>query len=142
MALGSIASGAFSTAGGFILSFAGKIAGIPGALGGAASQGLSILSMMTSGIASVMGIALASIGPAAILGLVLAGLGLINQQFGQQINRLITTVTTKGPLIIQTLVNGITSQLPSLIASGADLVAKLAQGFATMFPVIVNAGIS
>lgn len=106
-----------------------------------AGQGLSAMSMMTNGITSVMSIVLAAIGPAAILGLVLAGLGLINQQFGQQINQLITTVTTKGPLIIQTLVNGITSQLPSLIASGADLVAKLAQGFATMFPVIVNAGI-
>lgn len=141
MALGSIASSAFSTAGGFISSFAGKVAGIPGVLGGAASQGLSVLSMMTSGIASVMGIALASIGPAAILGLVLAGLGLVNQQFGKQIDQLITLVTTKGPMIIQNLVNGITSQLPSLIALGADLVAKLAQGFATMFPVIVDAGI-
>lgn len=141
MALGSIASSVFSTAGGFISSFAGKVAGIPGVLGGAASRGLSVLSMMTSGIASVMGVALASIGPAAILGFVLAGLGLINQQFGKQIDQLITLVTTKGPMIIQNLVNGITSQLPSLIASGADLVAKLAQGFATMFPVIVNAGI-
>lgn len=141
MALGSVASSAFSSAGGMISGFVGKIGGIPGALGGAASQGLSVLGMMTSGIASVMGIALASIGPAAILGLVLAGLGLINQQFGQQIDQLITLVTTKGPQIIQNLVNGITSQLPSLIASGADLVAKLAQGFATMFPVIVDAGI-
>lgn len=106
-----------------------------------AGQGLSAMSMMTNGISSVMSVVLAAIGPAAILGLVLAGLGLVNQQFGKQIDQLITTVTTKGPMIIQNLVNGITSQLPSLIASGADLVAKLAQGFATMFPVIVNAGI-
>lgn len=141
MALGGVASSAFSSAGGMISGFVGKIGAIPGALGGAASQGLSVLGMMTSGIASVMGIALASIGPAAILGLVLAGLGLINQQFGQQIDQLITLVTTKGPQIIQNLVTGITSQLPSLIASGADLVAKLAQAFATMFPVIVDAGI-
>ena len=141
MALGGVASSAFSSAGGMISGFVGKIGAIPGALGGAASQGLSVLGMMTSGIASVMGIALASIGPAAILGLVLAGLGLINQQFGKQIDQLITLVTTKGPQIIQNLVTGITSQLPSLIASGADLVAKLAQAFATMFPVIVDAGI-
>lgn len=141
MALGGVASSAFSSAGGMISGFVGKIGAIPGALGGAASQGLSVLGTMTSGIASVMGIALASIGPAAILGLVLAGLGLINQQFGKQIDQLITTVTTKGPQIIQNLVTGITSQLPSLIASGADLVAKLAQAFATMFPVIVDAGI-
>lgn len=106
-----------------------------------AGQGLSAMSMMTNGITSVMSIVLAAIGPAAILGLVLAGLGLVNQQFGKQIDQLITIVTTKGPLIIQNLVNSITSQLPSLIASGADLVAKLAQGFATMFPVIIDAGI-
>ena len=141
LALGSATSGAMKTAGGFISSFTGKIAGIPGVLGSATSQGMSILSVMTSGIASVMGIALASIGPAAILGLVLAGLGLINQQFGKQIDQLLQTVTTKGPQIIQELVSGITSQLPSLIASGANLVAKLAQAFATMFPVIVDAGI-
>lgn len=141
LALGSATSGAMKTAGGFISSFTGKIAGIPGVLGSATSQGMSILSVMTSGIASVMGIALASIGPAAILGLVLAGLGLINQQFGKQIDQLLQTVTTKGPQIIQNLVSGITSQLPSLIASGANLVAKLAQAFATMFPVIVDAGI-
>ena len=141
IAFGSATSGAMKTAGGFISSFTGKIAGIPSVLGGATAQGMSILSVMTSGIASVMGIALASIGPAAILGLVLAGLGLINQQFGKQIDQLLQTVTTKGPQIIQELVSGITSQLPSLIASGADLVAKLAQAFATMFPVIVDAGI-
>lgn len=138
---GTVASSVFESAAGSVISFGSKVGGVTSVLGRVAGEGIGILSMMTSGIASVMGIALASIGPAAILGLVLAGLGLINQQFGKQIDQLITTVTTKGPLIIQNLVNSITGQLPSLIASGADLVAKLAQGFATMFPVIVDAGI-
>lgn len=141
LGFGTIASNAFTTAGESVLGFGRKLGGVPRVLGRVSGEGLGILSMMSSGIASVMGIALASIGPAAILGLVLAGLGLINQQFGKQIDQLLQTVTTKGPQIIQELVSGITSQLPSLIASGANLVAKLAQAFATMFPVIVDAGI-
>ena len=139
--LGSATSGSLQTASSLVSNFAGKMAGIPGAIGSAASQGLSILSMMTSGISSVMGIALAAIGPAAILGLVVAGLGLINSQFGHQIDQLLNTVTTKGPQIIQNLVSGITSQIPALIASGADLIAKFASAFATMFPVLVQAGV-
>ena len=107
-----------------------------------AGQGLSTMSMMTNGINSVMSVALAAIGPAAILGLVVAGLGIINNQFGAQIDQLLNTVTTKGPKIIHNLVQGITNAIPSLIASGADLIAKFASAFETMFPVIVNAGVS
>ena len=107
-----------------------------------AGQGLSAMSMMTNGISSVMSVALAAIGPAAILGLVVAGLGIINNQFGAQIDQLLNTVTTKGPKIIHNLVQGITNAIPSLIASGADLIAKFASAFETMFPVIVNAGVS
>lgn len=138
---GGIASVVFNNAAVDVGVFFSKIGGIPGVLGDAASRGISILSMMSQGIASVMSVALAAIGPAAILGLVVAGLGIINNQFGNQIDQLLNTVTTKGPQIIQNLVSGITSQIPALIASGADLIAKFASAFATMFPVLVQAGV-
>ena len=138
---GSILSSGFSSASGYVELFASKLSGLPGVLGNAASKGLSVVSMMSQGIASVMSVALAAIGPAAILGLVVAGLGIINNQFGAQIDQLLNTVTTKGPQIIQKLVLGITSQIPTLIASGADLIAKFASAFATMFPVLVQAGV-
>lgn len=138
---GTVAFNAFESVAGSVVSFGSKIGGIPKVLGRVAGSGIGILGGMLSDITTLMGIALAAIGPAAILGLVVAGLGLINNQFGQQIDQLLNTVTTKGPQIIQKLVSGITSQIPTLIASGADLIAKLAQAFATMFPVIVNAGI-
>ena len=121
--------------------FASKLSGLPGVLGNAAARGISNLSMMSQGIGSVMNVALAAIGPAAILGLVVAGLGIINNQFGTQIDQLLNTVTTKGPQIIQNLVSGITSQIPALIASGADLIAKFTSAFAIMFPVLVQAGV-
>lgn len=138
---GSILGSGFSSASGYVEVFASKIGGLPGVLGNAASRGISILGMMSQGIGSVMSVALAAIGPAAILGLVVAGLGIINNQFGTQIDQLLNTVTTKGPQIIQNLVSGITSQIPALIASGADLIAKFASAFATMFPVLVQAGV-
>ena len=138
---GSILGSGFSSASGYVELFASKIGGLPGVLGSAASRGISILGMMSQGISSVMGVALAAIGPAAILGLVVAGLGIINNQFGGQIDQLLNTVTTKGPQIIQNLVQGITSQIPQLIASGADLIAKFANAFATMFPILVQAGV-
>lgn len=138
---GSILGSGFSLASGYVELFASKIGGLPGVLGNAASRGISILGMMSQGISSVMSVALAAIGPAAILGLVVAGLGIINNQFGTQIDQLLNTVTTKGPQIIQNLVSGITSQIPALIASGADLIAKFASAFATMFPVLVQAGV-
>ena len=138
---GSILGSGFSSASGYVELFASKIGGLPGVLGNAASRGISILGMMSQGIGSVMSVALAAIGPAAILGLVVAGLGIINNQFGTQIDQLLNTVTTKGPQIIQNLVSGIASQIPALIASGADLIAKFASAFATMFPVLVQAGV-
>lgn len=138
---GTAMGGAFATAGGFVGAFAGKIGGLVGVFGSAASKGLSVLSTMINGITAVAGAALASIGPAAILGLVVAGLGLINSQFGGQIDQLLNVVTAKGPAIIQNLVAGITSRVPELIASGAELIAKFASSFATVFPVLVQAGI-
>ncbi|HIH8008967.1 TPA: tape measure protein [Streptococcus suis] len=138
---GSVFGRAFTNLGGLVGVLAGKMTGLTGIFGTAASKGLSILGSMTGAIGSIAGMALSAIGPAAILGLVVAGLGLINNQFGSQIDQLLSIVTTKGPQIIQKLVSGITSQLPGLIASGADLIAKLAQTFAVMFPVIVQAGV-
>ncbi len=140
-AFGSILGEGFLSAAVDVERFASKLSGLPGVLGNAAARGISNLSMMSQGIGSVMSVALAAIGPAAILGLVVAGLGIINNRFGAQIDQLLNTVTTKGPQIIQNLVSGITSQIPALIASGADLIAKFASAFATMFPVLVQAGV-
>ena len=137
----SIISNAFTNSGGLIGVLGGKMDGLSAIFANAASTGLSVLGGMTSAMGSIAKLALAVIGPAAILGLVVAGLGLINSQFGSEIDQLLNTVTTKGPQIIQNLVTGITSQIPALIASGADLIAKFANAFTVMFPVLVQAGV-
>lgn len=124
-----------------ISSLVGKIPYIGSTLETSSAVGMSALNGMTSAMGTIMQVALAAIGPAAILGLVVAGLGVVNNQFGSQIDSLLTMVTTKGPEIITNLVNGITSQLPQLMQSGTELIAKLASAISTMIPVIVQAGI-
>lgn len=138
---GGLFSGVISSASSVIGFLAGKMTGLPATFGNAASKGLSVLAMMTQGMSSVVSIALASVGPAAILGMVLVGLGLVYHMFGDKIDEVLTMVQTKGPEVIQRFVAGITSEIPQLITLGSELIAKLAQTFAVMFPVIVQAGV-
>lgn len=102
--------------------------------------GLKSLSLMSSGLSKVFAIAMKSVGPAAILGLVVAGLGIVNNQFGGQIDKMIATVVTQAPKVISNFVKGITSQMPMLASSGAQLLVHLSVGIAKTLPLVVNAG--
>ncbi|HHH8575379.1 TPA: tape measure protein [Streptococcus pyogenes] len=138
---GGIISSGIASASGVVGAFAATLSGLPGVFATAAGRGLSVLGTMTSAMSSLVSLALAAIGPAAILGLVVAGLGLINSQFGAQIDQLLNTAVTKGPSIIQGLVKGITSKIPALIASGTQLIAKFANAITVLLPVIIQAGV-
>ena len=124
-----------------IIGLIGLFPKIGGGLSSAASVGMGALGGMTSAMATIMQVALAAVGPAAILGLVVAGLGLVNKQFGTQIDDLLKMVTTKGSEVISKFVQGITSQIPQLFTRGTQLISKLANTIATMLPVIVQAGV-
>lgn len=102
--------------------------------------GLKAMSTMTTGLTKVFAIAMKSVGPAAILGLVVAGLGIVNNQFGNQIDQMIATVVTQAPRIVSNFVKGITSQMPMLASSGAQLLVHLSVGIAKTLPLVVNAG--
>ena len=102
--------------------------------------GLKAMSTMTTGLTKVFAIAMKSVGPAAILGLVVAGLGIVNNQFGNQIDQMIATVVTQAPRIVSEFVKSITSQMPMLASSGAQLLVHLSVGIAKTLPLVVNAG--
>lgn len=102
--------------------------------------GIKAMSTMTTGLTKVFAIAMKSVGPAAILGLVVAGLGIVNNQFGSQIDQMIATVVTQAPKVISNFVKGITSQMPMLASSGAQLLVHLSVGIAKTLPLVVNAG--
>lgn len=102
--------------------------------------GMKAMSTMTTGLTKVFAIAMKSVGPAAILGLVVAGLGIVNNQFGSQIDQMIATVVTQAPRIVSEFVKSITSQMPMLASSGAQLLVHLSVGIAKTLPLVVNAG--
>lgn len=76
------------------------------------------------------------------LGIVVAGLGLLQGTFGDQIGQILTMVQTKGPEVITNFCNGITAALPNLIAQGAMLLNNLLQAITANLPAVISGGIS
>ena len=77
---------------------------------------------------------------AAGLGVVFAGLGLLNQGFGDQIESLLNTVTEKGPYIITNLCNGISSKLPNLLLQGGNLINSFLNAIIANVPALLSGG--
>lgn len=105
-----------------------------------ASGILSLGGKIASGLTSMMGVALKAIMPAAMVGVVLAGLGLIYQQFGTQIDQMLAMAQQQGPQIISNLANGMSSALPGLISSGAQLVTGLMNTITANLPALIGGG--
>lgn len=105
-----------------------------------ASGILSLGGKIASGLTSMMSLALKAIMPAAMVGVVLAGLGLIYQQFGTEIDQMLAMAQQQGPQIISNLANGISSALPGLISSGAQLVTGLLNTITANLPALISGG--
>lgn len=122
--------GAFSGVLGSIAGFAGKIAGAFGSL-------LTTLGKYALPFANVL---MKCFGFGAIAGLVLVGLGLIQKNFGDKIDEILTTVKDKAPGIIENLVTGITNAVPELIESGGELIENLLDTLITLTPALIDGG--
>lgn len=96
--------------------------------------------IVSNGLTSMMSMALKAIMPAAMVGVVLAGLGLIYQQFGTEIDQMLAMAQQQGPQIISNLANGISSALPGLISSGAQLVTGLMNTITANLPALIGGG--
>lgn len=76
----------------------------------------------------------------AIAGAVVAGLGLLQDQFGDQIFGILQMVAEKGPEVITKFCDGIVSDLPKLIAAGRVLIQNLLQAIIANIPAIITGG--
>ncbi len=76
-----------------------------------------------------------------IAGALVAGLGLLQGQFGEQIVAFLQTAAEKGPEVITQFCNGISSNLPSLIAQGAILIQNLLQAITANIPAVISGGV-
>ena len=112
------------------------------------SSGLSKITGAFGGLFGKIGSSMGSFLPiftkcfniTAIIGLVVAGLGLLQGQFGEQINSFLSMVTQKGPEIITNLINGIISKIPELIAKGGELLQNLLTAIIANLPAIIQGG--
>ncbi len=120
-----------------VKSSVGKIGS---ALQSTAGIGVKVMNGMASALVSVMGVALKAVGPAAIVGLIVAGLGVMQGQFGDQLGGMLEMVTTEGPKIIETLVSGIVSRIPELMAMGSQLLVGILNAITANLPVIFQSG--
>lgn len=106
-----------------------------------ASVGVTAMNNMVSALTSVMSIALRAVGPAAILGLVLVGMGVLQGQFGTQIDSFIQMAITKGPEVINAFVQGIVNQIPSLISTGSQMLVGFLNVITANLPAVVSGGV-
>ena len=99
-------------------------------------------SKMFSGLTQIMGLAMKALMPAALIAVVLAGLGLLYQTFGSQIDSILQLAQTQGPQFITNLVNGMASRLPDLIQQGGHLVSELLNTITANLPALITGGVT
>ncbi len=133
----------------------GKIDAIKGKLGelspafgqigtgfqGVAGQMGGLVSGILGNLGSLATMALKLVGPGAIIGVIIAGLGLAQSQFGEQLDGFFQMATEKGPSIIEGLVKGITSKIPELMAQGTKLITNFLTTLTTNLPALLQGGV-
>ncbi|MDE6729605.1 MAG: phage tail tape measure protein, partial [Oscillospiraceae bacterium] len=118
-------------------NFGGAVKDSFGVIGTAFGQ---LFSVLAKGALPFANILMNCFGFGAIAGLVLVGLGLIQKNFGDKIDEILTTVKDKAPGIIENLVTGITNSVPELIASGGELIENLLDTLITLTPALIDGG--
>ena len=81
-------------------------------------------------------------GLAAIVAALIAGLGALDTSMGGQLTTMITTFFAKLPTYIAQFQAWVTSQLPTLIQSGMQLLQSVIQGITTSLPDILTAAVT
>lgn len=115
--------------------FTGYLGAWGGNVGSALSGVLGNVGKFMPGFAKLMNFGL-------VAGVLVAGLGLLNTQFGEQINTILTTMQLKGPEVITNFCNGIVTALPNLIAQGGQILNNLMLAITANLPAIIQGGIA
>lgn len=133
--IGRAVAGKFSGVTSAFSDFTGYLGAWGGNVGSALSGVLGNVGKFMPGFAKLMNFGL-------VAGVLVAGLGLLNTQFGEQINTILTTMQTKGPEVITNFCNGIVSALPNLIAQGGQILNNLMLAITANLPAIIQGGIA
>lgn len=99
---------------------------------------IKVLSSTTRMIISAASASLTAGFVAILGGGLLAGLGYVDNLFGDRIRKLVDKVATEGPDIIKNLTASISKQLPDLMKSGTDLLMYIMQGVNSVLPTLLQ----
>lgn len=139
----TIASGPLGTIGSTISSYLGGIvSSVAPALSGFGSAFSTAFGSVLSAAASFLPSLLSLLGVGTLVAAVVAGLGLLQEAYGEQITAMLTTMQTKGPEMITSFCTGITEGLPELIAQGATLLTNLMTAITANLPTLISCGVS
>lgn len=140
-----------SASGGFFSRFNSKMKTFATNVSQKLGNAFSAVSQFSQKFTSALGPVLKSVGSfapafskgfaiAAVAGVALAGIGLLHDKFGTQIDDMITVATEKGPSIIGRISAGITHKLPDLMSQGATLLTGLVDVIIANLPALLEAG--
>lgn len=113
--------GMFGKIGGSLSSLLGKVGSFASSFGPTFAKGMSI---------------------ATGIGVLVAGMGLLQQNFGTQIDGFLLQVQQKGPELITNFCNGIVTALPELMTQGSTLITTLLNTITALLPSIISGGMS
>lgn len=128
-------SGAFSKVGIIFGKVGSQISAYTGIIGDAFKPVLQKAASFVPAMTRCMNIA-------TVVAVVVAGLGLLYNQFGGEIDNILLMVQTKGPEVVTNFCNGITEALPNLIAQGSLLLNNLMLAITANLPAVMSGGIS
>lgn len=113
-----------------------------GSLSGFGSAFSTAFGSVLSAAASFLPSLLSLLGVGTLVAAVVAGLGLLQEAYGEQITAMITTMQAKGPEMITKFCAGITEDLPELISQGAILLKNLISAITVNLPTLISCGVS
>lgn len=106
---------------------------------GTKTMGCAIKGLISNAAAFIPGLTkMFAIG--AVVAAVVAGLGLLKEKFGDQIDSIIESVKMRAPEIITNFGTKITENLPNLIESGSQLITQILTTISMLLPLIIEQG--
>lgn len=110
-----------------------------------------VTQAVSSFVTTIAGTAIAVAGVTAAIGALVAGLGLLNpgnvvsngiNQFFTSFGEWCTTFAQNAPILIQSFVNGLRNNLPTLVTQGVNLLLSIVNGILTAIPKMLTVGAS
>lgn len=118
----------------------GFLSGLKTVLSNISSAFSNILGVASSFGGQFLSILMKAFSFGAIGGLILVGFGLLESNFGTEIDHFLQMIQEKGPEVVSSFCDGITEKLPDLITAGGLLLSNLLDTITMNLPAILDGG--